>query len=74
MGLLNIFKSMEAPVSEPAEAPKLKRVPAEKNDGHWTPRNDALSYNDNPEMIAKIREQMDKEYAEIKNDLESRKN
>jgi len=74
MGLFNIFKSMEAPTIEPAETPKLKRVPAEKNDGHWAPKNETLSYDDNPEMLAKIREQRDKEYAEIKNDLESRKN
>ena len=74
MGLLNIFKSMEAPTREPVEPPKLKRVPAEKNDGYWAPKNEALNYNDNPEMLAKIREQRNKEFSEIKNSLESRKN
>lgn len=65
---------MEAPNREPVEAPKLKRVSAEKNDGHWAPENEAPSYNNNSEMLAKIRRQMDEEYAEIKKDLESRKN
>lgn len=73
MGLLNFFRENEMPTAEPV---KLKRVPTEKNDGHWAPKEkgENSNYENEAEMLKKIHEQRAKEYSEIKNHLESLKN
>jgi len=71
MGFLKFFNALEAPKNEEV---KLKRVPVEKIDGHWTPREENLSYETEAGMLKKIHEQRAREYTEIKNTFDLKKN
>ena len=71
MGFLKFFNTLEAPK---VESVQLKRVALEKKDGRWMSPEENLSYETDAAMLKKIHEQRAKEYTEIKNNFDLKKN
>jgi hypothetical protein len=74
MGLFNFSKASETPIIERPKVSGLKRVPSEKNDGHWAPREEEVNYEDKQEILEKIHNQRAKEFSEIIRRAEENKN